>query len=246
MKKKLFKIFALTIMVSILSAASMFAVCFAAEKNTCVLPNDLSSVGEIASSINPVNIYSKAAKNYEELKKTYKNKEHLGRIGFGKPKVLKPIYISCYKTHALSNKHITLASRSGNPAHSHKVKVDIAPLIEKYANKYKVDPHLVKAIMKTESNFNPYAVSPWGAKGLMQLMPATAKSLGVTDIFDPEQNIHAGTRYIKGLIERMGNMTFAIAAYNAGPYNVKKYGGVPPFAETRNFVRKVMRHYNNR
>lgn len=110
----------------------------------------------------------------------------------------------------------------------------------KAAKEYNVPVELLKAIGKAESSFNPNAVSRCGAQGVMQLMPATAKELGVTDSFDAEQNIMGGAKYISGLLKKYdGNTKLALAAYNAGSGNVKKYGGIPPFEETQNYVKKV-------
>lgn len=109
------------------------------------------------------------------------------------------------------------------------------------AEQYQVPENLLKAIAKAESGFRTDAVSSCGAGGVMQLMPATAKSLGVTDVFDPEQNIMGGAKYISGLLQKYnGDVKLALAAYNAGSGNVAKYGGVPPFTETQNYVKKVM------
>lgn len=111
------------------------------------------------------------------------------------------------------------------------------------AEKYNVPVELLKAIGKQESNFNAKAVSRCGAQGIMQLMPATAKELGVTDSFDAEQNIMGGAKYISGLLKKYnGDTKLALAAYNAGSGNVKKYGGIPPFEETQNYVKKVMKY----
>jgi hypothetical protein len=119
--------------------------------------------------------------------------------------------------------------------------LNITPLIYKYAAKYQLDPWLVRGVIEVESAFQPYAVSPAGAGGLMQLMPGTARSLGCRDRFDPEANIEAGCRYLRQQLNTFGDHDLAIAAYNAGPGNVKRYGGIPPFAETQNYVVKVRR-----
>ncbi len=114
-------------------------------------------------------------------------------------------------------------------------------IFERAAQMYDVPNALLKAIAKAESNFNPKAVSCAGAQGVMQLMPTTAKALGVTDSFDPEQNIMGGAKYISQMLKKYnGNTALALAAYNAGSGNVAKYGGIPPFRETQNYVKKVM------
>jgi soluble lytic murein transglycosylase-like protein len=108
-----------------------------------------------------------------------------------------------------------------------------------------VDHGLVKAIIHTESGFNPRALSKPGAQGLMQLMPATAGMYSVRDAFDPRQNIQAGTRHIKYLLDRYKSIDLALAAYNAGEGNVNKYKGIPPFAETQDYVKRVLSRYRN-
>lgn len=116
-------------------------------------------------------------------------------------------------------------------------------IFERASIKYNVPLNLLKAIGKAESDFNPKAVSKAGAQGVMQLMPKTAEELGVTDAFDPEQNIMGGAKYISDLLKRYdGDTKLALAAYNAGMGNVKKYGGIPPFEETQNYVVKVMKY----
>ena len=116
-------------------------------------------------------------------------------------------------------------------------------IFEQASIKYNVPVNLLKAIGKAESDFNPNAVSKSGAQGVMQLMPKTAEGLGVTDSFDPEQNIMGGSKYIADLLKRYdGDTKLALAAYNAGMGNVKKYGGIPPFKETQNYVVKVMKY----
>lgn len=111
------------------------------------------------------------------------------------------------------------------------------------SEQYGVSLNLLKAIGKAESNFNPLAQSSAGAQGVMQLMPATARSLGVTDSFDARSNIMGGAKYIAGLLERYnGDTVLALSAYNAGSGNVEKYGGVPPFKETQNYIQKVLKY----
>ncbi|MDE2481658.1 MAG: lytic transglycosylase domain-containing protein [bacterium] len=117
-------------------------------------------------------------------------------------------------------------------------------LVQANAAQQSVDPALIKAIIANESGFNANATSQVGAQGLMQLMPGTASGLGVTNAYDPAQNVWGGTKYIKGLLERFnGDVRLAVAAYNAGPGAVEKYGGVPPYAETQNYVQNVLASY---
>lgn len=120
-------------------------------------------------------------------------------------------------------------------------------LIHKYSRKYNLDPNLVAGIMQQESGFKANATSHCGAMGLMQLMPGTAKLMGVNNAYDPEQNIEGGAKYLRQMLDKFdGNVILALAAYNAGPHNVEKYGNrVPPFSETQNYVRAVASHTNS-
>jgi hypothetical protein len=116
-------------------------------------------------------------------------------------------------------------------------------IIMEAAKRFDVDAALVSAVIKAESDYNPRTVSNKGARGLMQLMPATAERFGVTNSFDPAQNIHAGTRYLRWLLKTFdGNADLAVAAYNAGEGNVWKYDGVPPFRETVNYIKRISKH----
>lgn len=113
-------------------------------------------------------------------------------------------------------------------------------LIKEAALAYRLDVNLIRAVMRAESAFNPMVVSPAGAQGLMQIMPALATEFGVTDPFDPRQNIMAGARYLRQLLDaHRGSIPLTLASYNAGPGNVARYKGVPPFRETRRYVRKI-------
>jgi len=126
-------------------------------------------------------------------------------------------------------------------------EIPYGDLIHQKAEKYSVDPALVAAVIEQESKFSRTARSQVGAQGLMQLMPSTGRWMGARNLYDPEQNIDAGVKYIKYLQGRFGgNLNKTIAAYNAGEGNVKRYGGVPPFGETRTYVKKVMSNYARR
>ncbi|MBV8147688.1 MAG: lytic transglycosylase domain-containing protein [Candidatus Eremiobacteraeota bacterium] len=125
-----------------------------------------------------------------------------------------------------------------------RLATPIDRLVSKAGSAWKVDPALIKAVIADESGFSVHATSHAGAQGLMQLMPTTAARLGVTDAYDPEQNVWAGTRYLRELLDRFGgDVGKAVAAYNAGPAAVEKYGGIPPYTETQNYVKNVLAGY---
>ena len=124
-----------------------------------------------------------------------------------------------------------------------KSNTSLDSIFEAASKKYGVPVNLLKAVAKTESNFNSKAVSSCGAMGIMQLMPATAKALGVLDPFDPEQNIMGGAKYLSQMLKEFdGKTELAVAAYNAGPGNVKKYNGIPPFKETQSYISRVLEY----
>ncbi len=130
------------------------------------------------------------------------------------------------------------------PAPAPVAPQQIDALVSQNSTAWQVDPSLVKAIIANESGFDANATSRVGAQGLMQLMPSTAQAVGVRNAYDPAQNVAGGTRYLKGLLDRFnGDIRLAVAAYNAGPGAVEKYGDVPPYAETQNYVQNVLGSY---
>jgi hypothetical protein len=120
------------------------------------------------------------------------------------------------------------------------VGVPYGELIDKIATQHEVSPKLVRALIKVESAYQPRARSPKGAMGLMQLMPETARQYGVKDPYDPESNIEGGIKYLKSLLQRMPSVSLALAAYNAGEAAVARFRGIPPYAETRNYVSQIL------
>ncbi len=124
---------------------------------------------------------------------------------------------------------------------------DLNQVINSISDQHHLDPDFISSVIHAESGFNPRAVSPKGARGLMQLMPGTASKLGVSNAFDPRANVEGGTRYLSELLERYNfDVVKALAAYNAGPGRVQQYGGVPPYYETRTYVARIVRDYNRK
>jgi soluble lytic murein transglycosylase-like protein len=133
------------------------------------------------------------------------------------------------------------------PAAGKGSKVDLSEVVDAASGRYRLDPDLVNSVIKAESGFNVRAVSPKGARGLMQLMPQTASELGVQNAFDPKANVDGGTRYLRELLERYNfDLIKALAAYNAGPQRVEQYGGVPPYYETRAYVARIVKDFNKK
>lgn len=157
-------------------------------------------------------------------------------------------YIDANGTISLTNVPTDLRYRriATQPNRLHPIlsERELEPMISRYSRQHQLHPALIRAVIKAESGFDPMAVSRAGAIGLMQLMPQTAVRLEVRDLYDPEDNIGGGTKYLRQLLDRFrGNLPLALAAYNSGEHTVDRYRGLPPIDETRQYVRKVIRYY---
>lgn len=168
------------------------------------------------------------------LVKTYKT--------LSKPKPLRKVATT--KSATKSKKKGSSSFQCGNSVFISKQQQAYKNIIRSYAAKYGVEEALIHSVVKQESCFNEKALSRAGAIGLMQLMPATASHLKVKNPWNPEQNIHGGVKYLSRMLKRFkGNTKYALAAYNAGPGKVEKYGGIPPYRETQHYVKKIMADY---
>ncbi len=204
-------------------------------------------------------IYPPSAENVQSFEKVLSNSKN---VNFGSL-LLNPSALNVngniYNDNDISTDNITNATlrraiqevndatRVYNPdavnASTNK-KSQLINMINQVANKHGVDERLVQALIKQESGFNPNAKSKAGALGLMQLMPSTAKALGVADPLNPTQNVEGGVKYLKSMLNKYnGNVILALAAYNAGPNAVDRYSGVPPYKETQNYVKNILANY---
>ncbi|VBB08095.1 prokaryotic transglycosylase active site [Lucifera butyrica] len=170
--------------------------------------------------------------------------EVLNRISRIEQRFTRPAASSGAFSAVMANAQQKIADPGTGAAGSGQDKDTVTRMLYAAANKYGVDPQLALAVAQTESGLSPAAQSTAGAVGIMQLMPATAQSLGVNDIYDSRENIDGGVRYLKQMLTNFnGNVAHAVAAYNAGPQAVKDYNGVPPYPETRAYVAKVLSLY---
>lgn len=170
---------------------------------------------------------------------------HFSNVGVGTAKRVKRLKAERKEQYAAPLPSSRTLDKA--PLPEANVPTDYYDAICNACNRHGVDPALVHAIVKVESDFNPYALSRKGAMGLMQLMPQTAIDMNVHNIFNPHENVDGGVRYLRYLIDRYdGNLTLALAAYNAGETAIKKWGTVPPYPETQNYVQRILKMYNGR
>jgi len=155
--------------------------------------------------------------------------------------------VLCYTDAPFGKKTEKILTQKNANVQNLAVPANFSHYVQKAARKYEIEPELIHAVIRTESNGNHRAISKKGAIGLMQLMPSTANDMNVGNPFNPEENIDGGTRYLRFLLEKFnGNLTLALAAYNSGPRTVERYGNIPPISETRQYVNKVFSYYNGK
>ena len=216
------------------NAAKVTEAINAANNSTAINSGEKVSGIEKSSDTNTQNFTHRKLPGEEVLQ---------GRINLNPAENNPAAAISAETAEEIESKVPTREDKVASVESEYNAESSVAEILETAAQKYGVDPNLVKAIATAESNMNGEAISPVGAIGVMQLMPETAAGLGV-DPYDDVQNIDGGTRYLKQMLDTFGgNVRHAVAAYNAGPGAVSKYGGVPPYAETQNYVGKVMDMY---
>ena len=236
-----------------LALLAAFALAGAAEAQDSVYRSGSTSYNGHA-----VNAYTNAGATHYRRTMRSRGGAHYNVVPF-KPKAsrkklgkLKIPKVYSFKESAfqkLPTRYVTIYTREvneeGRSVRTPK-QLNLSKIISQEAKRNNIDPLLVEILIRHESNFRPYAISRTGARGLMQLMPGTATMLGVRNSYSPKQNVAGGTRYLAEQLSRFKNLGLALAAYNAGPGAVRDYGGIPPYAETRNYVASIAREYSQK